>query len=187
MLLSARLRQPLYRAAADPGDLDGRDQRLGADDVVPQVQRLHLAERGHALAVRPDTGEDCLLADGFVEAIVTARDHEACRETFEVPLPRRRESLVEVVDGEDDLPLRGGKTPEVDQVGVSAALHANAGRRSARQVHRHGERRAAVEGEGRQDHAPVAERQELGEAPFVGLEHQADRVRPARGCLPGRV
>ena len=125
--------------------------------------------------------------DNVPAATLAAGDHEACRETLEVPLPGRRQGLIEVVDGEDDLPLRGGETPEVDQVGVSAALHANAGRRSARQVHRHGERRAAVEGERRQDHAAVAKGQELGEASFVGLEHQADRVRPVRGCRPGRV
>ena len=183
----ARLRQALDRAAADRGILDGRNQHLDLDGEVPQVQHAHLAELGHVLAVGPDTSEGRILGVGFAEAVVATGDHEARRETLEVPFPGCREGLIEVVDGEDDLPLRGGETPEVDQVGVSAALHADAGRRSARQIHRHGDRRAPVEGEGRQDHAPVAKGKEFGEAPLVGLQHQADRVGPIGGGLPGRM
>src|SRR5208282_1469780 len=36
-----RLGQVLDRAAADPGILDTRDQHLGLDGEVPQVQHLH--------------------------------------------------------------------------------------------------------------------------------------------------
>ena len=39
----AGLRQALDHAAADRGILDGRDQRLELDGVVPQVQHVHLA------------------------------------------------------------------------------------------------------------------------------------------------
>ena len=183
----AGLRQALDRAAADPGILDGRNQRLDLDGAVPQVQHAHLAELGHVLAVGPDTSEDRILGVGFAEAVVATGDHEAGRQPLEVPFPGRREGLIEVVDGEDNLPLRGGETAEVDQVGVSAALHADAGRRGARQIHRHGQCRAPVEGEGRQHHPPVAKGKQLGEAPLVGLQHQADRIGPIGAGLPSRM
>ena len=138
-------------------------------------------------AVGPGTSEGRILGDGFAEAIVATSDHEARRETLEVPFPGCREGLIEVVDGEDDLPLRGGEATEVNQVAVSAALHADAGGRSGRQIGRHGERRASVKGEGRQNHAPVAKGKEFGDAPLVGLQHQADRLGPIGGGLPGRV
>ena len=183
----AGLRQALDRTAADRGILDGRDQHLGVESEVPQVQHRHLVELGHMLAVGPDAREGRILGIRFAEAVVATGDHEARRETLEVPFPGRRECLIEVVDGEDDLPLRGGETPEVDQVGVSAALHADTGGRSGRQIHRHGQRRAPVEGEGRQHHPPVAEGKEFGEAPLVGLQHQANRVGPIGSGLPGRM
>jgi len=183
----AGLRQALDRAAADSGILDGRDQRLDLDGAVPQVQHAHLAELGHVLAVGPDAREGRILRNGSVEAVVATGDHEARRQPLEVPFPGRREGLIEVVDGKDDLPLRGAETPEVDQVRVAAALHADAGSRSARQIHRHRERRAPVEGKGRQRHPPVAKGKQLGEAPLVGLQHEADRVGPIGGGLPSRM
>ena len=169
---------------ADPGIFDARDQHFKLDLEVPQIPHLHFAERGHVLAVGPDTGEDRILGGGFAEAVVATCDHDARRKTLEVPLPGRREGLIEIVDGEDESPLWGGETPEVDQVGVSAALHADAGGRSARQIIRHGERRAPVEGEGRLHHAPVAKGKEIGESPRIGLQHQADGVRPVVRRLP---
>ena len=81
------------------------------------------------------------LATASLEAVVAAGDDEARREALEVPLPGRREGLVEVVDGEDDVALRGGEAAEVAQVGVAAALEADAGGRGGREVRRHGERR----------------------------------------------
>ena len=180
----ARLRQGLDRAAADPGILNARDQHVGLDGEVPQVQDFHLAELGHMLAVGPDTAEHRIPGDGFAEAVVATGDHNAGRQPLEVPLPGRREGLIEVVEGEDDLPFRGGEAAEVDQMRVSAALHADAGRGSARQIQRHGVGRAPVEGEGRQHHAPVAQGKEIGEAPLVGLQHHADRIRPVVRRLP---
>ena len=154
---------------ADPGILDARDQHFKLDLDVPQIPHLHFGELGHVLAVRPDTGEDGILGGGFAEPVVATCDHDARRKTLEVPLPGCRKRFVEIVDGENESPLRGGEAPEVDQVGVSAALHANAGGRSARQIIRHGERRAPVEGEGRLHHAPVAKGNKIGESSRIGL------------------
>ena len=184
MLLSRAFAKFLIAPRRIPASLTPAISISGLDGEVPQVQHLHFGELGHVLAVGPDTGEDRILGDGFAEAVVATGDHEARRKTLQVPLPGCREGLIEIVDGEDDLPLRSGETSEVDQVGVSAALHADAGRRKARQIHRHGERRAPVEGEGRRHHAPVAKGKEIGETSLVGLQYQANRVWPVVRRFP---
>ncbi len=104
-----------------------------------------------------------------------------------VPLPRRRQRLVEVVDGEDDLPLRGGESAEVAQVGVPAALDADPGGRGASQVGRHREGRAPVERERGADHPPVSQREQVREASLLGLQDQFDRIPPIARGRPGGV
>lgn len=69
---------------------------------------------------RPGDRHPRAMAVGLSEAIVTAHDHEARRKTLQIPPPARREGLVEVDEGKDDLPFRGGETPKIDQVAVSA-------------------------------------------------------------------
>ena len=180
-----RLRQVLDRAVADRGILNAREHHVGLEGEVPQVQHLHLAELGHALAVGPDTAEDRILGDGFAEAVVATGDHDARRQTLEVPLPGRREGLIEVVEGEDDLPLRGGEAAEVDQMRVSAALHADAGRGSARQIQRHGVRRAPVESEGRQP--PCARGEGEGDRGGAPRRSSAPRGPGPAGCAAASI
>lgn len=64
-----RFRQVLDRASADRGILDTRDQHLGLDGEVPQVQHLHFGELGHMLAVRPDASEDRMKAPGLCDRV----------------------------------------------------------------------------------------------------------------------
>ena len=118
-----------------------------AQRPVPQLQRLQLAELGHRLAVRADAGHRHVPGHGLAQAVVPAADDEARGQALDVPLPRRRQRLVEVVDGEDDPPLRGGEPAEVAQVRVAAALDPDPGGRRRRQVGRHRQGRAAVERE----------------------------------------
>ena len=62
--------------------------------------------------------------------------------------------LVEVVEVEDQPPVRRRVHAEIQQVRVAAALHPQARRRRAREVPRHDRRAAAVERERRDDHPP---------------------------------
>ena len=55
-----------------------------------------------------------------------AGDLEAGGEPLDVPLPRTRQGLVEVVDVEDELAVRGREGAEVREVGVTAELHRRA-------------------------------------------------------------
>ena len=73
--------------------------------------------------------------------------------------------------------LKNGRTAEIAQVGITARLHAKARGGCAGQVHRHVERRPAIEGERRRQHAPVPQGDQLGDSPAVGFLDQLERVR----------
>ena len=72
--------------------------------------------------------------------------------------------LVEVVEVEDERALGRGEAPEVGEVGVAAELRVEADARRRGEVVGHDRRRAAVEGERRDEHSAVAHRHELGDA-----------------------
>ena len=66
------------------------------------------------------------LATSSPSAVVAAGDGEAGGEPLHVPLPGPGQRFVQIVDGEDDPPLRGGEAAEVAEVCVPAALHIDA-------------------------------------------------------------
>ena len=94
---------------------------------------------------------------------------------------------VEVVQIEQQGPLRRGEHPEVRQVSVPAELHGESGSRRILQVDRHDLGRTPIEGEGRDHHPSVADGDEIGFTRGVlGFEDRY-RVRLARCRLPSRV
>ena len=152
-------------------------------DVEARVEDLQVAlpgEGGHGGAVAGRAGPDHGLAVGVGEAPVAAGHLEAGRQALDVPLERSRQGLVEVVDVEVQAPLGGAEDAEVRQVGVAAELDAQAAGRRGGQVGGHDQGRPAVEGEGRDQHAPVADGHELGHAGLRLALEQGDRVRALR-------
>ena len=81
----------------------------------------------------------------------------------------------------------GGEDAEVREVGVAAGLDLQPGLGGLREVHRHDRRRAAIEGERRGEHPPVADRDELLDAALGLVLEQLDRIFPARRRLPFAV
>jgi len=59
------------------------------------------------------------------EPKIATGDLKAGGQAFDVPLPRTGKGLIEVVDVEDHLALRGGEQAEVGQVRIPAQLHAD--------------------------------------------------------------
>ena len=98
------------------------DVQLG----VPDVEVLHGREARHRAAVRRDRVQHdlVLVLDG--EAVVARGDQHAHGQALDVPLPRSRQRLVEVVEVEHQPPLGRGEHAEVRQVRVAAALHREA-------------------------------------------------------------
>jgi hypothetical protein len=116
--------------------------------------------------------------------VVPPGNDEARSQPLEIPLPRCRQRLVEVVDVKNDPPLRRSEPAEVHQMAIAARLHVDAGRRRVRKIRRHDGRGAAVERERRLHHPPVSERQKLRHPPPGRRHEQIDRIAPASRRLP---
>ena len=159
--------------------------QVGLEPRVPEVDGALLRHLEHALAVGAHAVQDDRAARRGGEAVVARRDLEAGRQPLDVPLPRARQGLVEVVDVEDEPALGRLEEAEVHQVRVAAELGDEAGLRGAEEVGGHQQRAAAVERAGRDEHAPVADGDEIGDPVGRLLLEQADRVRPVRPRRPG--
>ena len=107
-----------------------------------------------------------------------ARDRDAGGEALHVPLPRRRERLVEVVHVEHEVAFRGREHAEVEQVGVAARLDPEPAGRRGREVVGHDLGRAAEERERRHQHPPDPDRHEVAHARAVAFLEQRDRIGP---------
>ena len=182
-----RFGQALPGPRADVGVLDVRDELFGLKPGIPHVQGPHRAEPGHGFAVRPDAGQHGIAGELVAEAARAAREDKAGGQAFDVPLPRGRQRFIQVVNVEDDPPLGRGKAAEIAQVRIAARLHAKARGGRAGQVHRHVERRPAIEGERRRQHAAVAQGNQLGDSPSVAFLDQSERVRSVVRRTPDGV
>ena len=121
------------------------------------------------------------------KAVVARRDQHAHRQALDVPLPRTRQRLVEIVDIEHQPPLRRGEHPEVRQVRIPAALHRQPRPRRRGEVAGHDHRRPAIERERRDQHPPVADRHQLRHARLRLALEQLDRIGPSRRRLERRM
>ena len=150
-----------------------------------QTSRFFIAAKP-AIAVRYSATVSSTICSWSLtrEAVVARGDQHAHGQALDVPLPRPGQRLVEVVDVEHQPPLGRGEHAEVRQVRVAAALHRQSRARRRRQVAGHDQRRAAVERERRDEHAPVADRHELGHARLGLALEQLDRI--ARGATAAR-
>lgn len=162
--------------------------RPGEIDVpVPSIDRRQRGKRRHMLAVGPG-GAVCEPARGLLGILCNATSHDkAGRQSLQVPLKRRRQCLVEVIDVEYEPALRRGIDPEVQQVGIAAGLDAKAAHRCAREVLGHHGGRPAKERKRRLDHPLVADRHQLRDAFCLLLTKYDHRVAATWRRLPHGV
>ncbi len=126
--------QPAQLGEGDPGVPD-REVPLGGETV-------------HRLLVAASSRHGDLAALSHRQPVGPPGHDEARREALDVPLPRPRAGLVEVVDVEEQVAFRGGEHAEVRQVGVAAQLRVEAGVGVGGEVGGHHRRASAEEGEG---------------------------------------
>ena len=88
--------------------------------------------------------------------------------------------LVEVVDVEDEVPLRAGEATEVGQVGIPAELSLEGGSCLRRQITGHEQGRAPVEGQRGGEHAAVANGHEFGDSSRRLALQEVDGIGPVR-------
>ena len=107
-LLAGRL-----ELVADRGDVEAR---------VPDMDVPHLRKPRHRLAVFAHGRLHDCTAGRTVEAAIPAGHRETGGESLHVPLERSRQRLVEVVEAEDEPPVRCGEDAEVREVRIPAKL-----------------------------------------------------------------
>src|SRR5580658_2876821 len=115
----------------------------------------------------------------------TAGDVDADGEALDIPFPRSRQRLVEIVDVEDEISFGRGEDAEVLQVTIAASLDVDAriGGEGA-QIVRHEARDAAQEGKRRSRHARVSHRDQVRKPPHIRRFEDGDRVRPPAARPP---
>ena len=188
----------LVRALAMPSSsrLRWRTRELGVEvgpqlvhvgAGVPDVQVGHGREAAHREPVAGDRRRDDVAALLGREPVVPRRHLQAGGQPLDIPLPRARQGLVEVVDVEHQAALGGAEDAEVGQVRVTARLHRQPGDRRGGQVAGHRQGRPTVVGERGDQHPAPADRHQFGHPGDRLLLQQGDRVGPVRGRLEYRV
>ena len=186
-LVLARALAMMRSAASTSGVGYGRG--LGLVEIgalVPQVEHQHLGVAGHGRAVGASDGGGRGHRLGLTEAVGPRRHHHAGGQALHVPLPGPGQRLVEVVDVEHQVAIRGRVHAEVHQVGVAADLHVDAAGDRAGQVAGHHVGRPAVVGEGRGQHPTPTDGDQLGHPVAVGPLQQLDAGRPDRRAASSR-
>src|SRR4029079_19752798 len=97
------------------------------DAVVPDLERTHVRELPHPLAVGADSGGGDVEALLVVQTDVSPGDDEARHEPLDVPLPRAGHRLVEVVEAEHDVSFGRREEAEVHEVAIAARLYLESG------------------------------------------------------------
>ena len=158
-----------------------REAFLDLQVRVPDVQVPHPRELPHRLAVLAHRRSRMSARSASGEPVVAPGDRQARGEPLDVPLPRARERLVEVVDVEHELALGRAEDAEVREVGVAADLGRDPRSGCGREVGRHDHRGAAVERERRREHPAVADR---ARAPAPASRPAPGAARSDQVCRP---
>ena len=196
--------EPGQRPVAGPaarlrrGPLDLGPQRLArhavlqvadVDPLVGPGQQRHRGQVADLGAVSGHAPQDRRFALLLAGAVLPARDPDARHQAPQIPLPRAGVRLVEVVQVDDQIPLRGGVEAEVPQVRVTADHRGDAGGRQPGSIRRHHHRRTAQESVRRGGHPPDPHRDQPAEPAVMRLDDQLHRIGPAaiRGPLSQRA
>ena len=168
-----RVEQPAHFIDIDPG--------------IPDLEETHRSVARHLDAIAAHGQTRGGMGIAVLEAIVARSDGEAGRQPLDVPLERRRQRLIEVVDIEDQAPVGRRVHAEIQQVRVPAGLHPDIRCRRVREIPCHRRGSAAEIGKRRGDHAPVADRYQIRHPGLGLLLENGDRVWPVRRRRPLRV
>ena len=167
--------------------LKPRQQRIDVEARVPDIEHRHAGERPHGLPVGADRAADHGPSLTPPQAVLATSDLDARRQPLDIPLPRPAAGLVEVVQIEDEPPLRRAEYSEIGEVRIAAQLHLEAGRGRSRKVGRHRQRGAPEVRKRRRQHPTVPDRHKLRDPRLGLLGQQVDGVVRAQRGLPDGV
>jgi len=83
-----------------------RSQIIDVTAGVPDIQVAEASQPAHGQPVMPRRRGDNLAAPGRPDSVDLAGDLQAGSQSLDVPFPRPRQRLVEIVDIEDQAPFR---------------------------------------------------------------------------------
>ena len=110
-----------------------REEVAVIDAGIPDVEHVHFGEGPHVRAVAARGGNRRVTAVAVAQTVGAGRKDQRRHEPLDIPLPRRGQRLVEVVDIENQPALRRSETAEIHQMSVAARLNMDARRRRAGQ------------------------------------------------------
>jgi hypothetical protein len=154
---------------------------------VPHLEHGHVRELSHRGAVGADRPTHNPGPFFLCEAVLAPGDLKTGRQPFHVPFPRARRRLVEVVHVEEEVTFGGAEDAEVGEMCVTAELDPGPGVGRGREIRGRRKRRAAEVGEGRHQHAPVTDGDQLGHPDPCLFLQQRDRVAPVCRGLPNSM
>ena len=137
------------------------------------------------LAVAARAGHRGIASARVGQSDRSRRQNEGRDQSLDVPFPRRRQCLVEVIDVEDDVAFRRCKATEVHQMAVAACLHPDADVGRSGEVGGHHPGGATVEGKRRLEHPAVADRHKVRQPAGIRRTQQIYRIRARLAFLPG--
>ena len=175
-----------------PGELSharrGRGEDLSlVDQVVPDFQKSHLG----IAADSPDIGFDYragrLLGVSPVAADKESGNRGARGQPLDVPLPRPRENLVEIVDCENEVALGRREQAEIHQMHVAAGHHLEISARRVCQIARHDCGASPQESERRGQHTCHPHRHQLLNAGSILRLKDRNRIGSAARATEFRM
>src|SRR5277367_6715856 len=92
---------------------------------MPDIDKCHIGVREHGLPVRICHYQSGSLADCVRQFDRSRGQHEACAESFYVPLPWTPDCFVEIIDVDNEVAFRSGKSAKIKDMAIAADLNAN--------------------------------------------------------------
>src|SRR5271170_6180584 len=132
--------------------LERLQQIVERDSRVPCSEYGLFGEIRHPLAIGSRGCSHSIGGDPLGKTPIPRRQHQAGAQSLHVPLPGTGESLVEIIDIENQSAFWRGIAAKVHEVAVAACLYGDPGHSRMREVMRLDDRRAPEEFEWRLGH-----------------------------------
>ena len=139
------------------------EQFLKIDPLIPDVERRHPRELAQVLAV----GANGVFTMAPFGARGAARDFDTHDQALEVPFPRSRQRLVEIVDIEDQYAFGRGEAAKVREMAITARLNRDPRDTRIREIPRLNDRRTAEKSERRHGHPLILNREQTPDSADV--------------------
>lgn len=146
------------------GLMDRLDCAEAMDLEAAYLEERHFGEGAHLFGVTHQAVLNRIVRGRFLVAGFAACENKRCSHALEIPFERRTDSLIEVVNVEDEAAIGGSEGAEVAYMGVSTDLGIDAGVGNEGEIGSHDGSRSAEESERRLRHELVLQLEQRWDA-----------------------